>query len=385
MKNKNLEAKIYIPKNIDGLYYVYIYDKSTQKIIQKYYKGINVYVESEERFEAAQDLQQAFNLKLKTGWLPKVGEVLITPIGIKEAFEESIKNMKGKVSKNTHDAYSCTTRFFIQAVEALGYSKLPSNRFSRAYAKKCLDWIVKDRKWSNSAYNKNLVYIRSVFSEIIEMERAEINPFREIKSLRTEKTPANIPPTDEEMKLICDELKAKNYGFYIYYMLIYYCGIRPDEVRLLQVKHLDLQNKLIRVKASSAKSRKYREVPMIGNTYELLKSCENINPEYYVFGTWVSNGGRHSQKNWFSPNPYPISDDTPNRQWKELIKDGLGIDKNLYSGKHKGADDKRESGIPIKTICEIFGHSETKMTERYMHSLKMERFEEARKVKMKVF
>lgn len=381
---KNLEIKIFTPKN-GGDYYVYIYDKNSQKILKKFYKEINTYHNDEERLCAAQDMQKALEIKIRAGWLPNIGKSLIQPIDIYTAFSKAIEQIKGKVSKNTFDAYSCTTRFFLKAIQDLHFNKLPSDRFTRAYAKKCLDHVVTERNWSNHAYNKNLGYISSVFSEIIESEQAEINPFRDIKNLKVSRIPANIPPTDKEMALICDHLKAHNYGFYIFYMLIYHCGIRPDEIRLLKVYQLDFERKLIHLEADETKSKKDRSVPMLGNVFELLKYCKNENPDHFVFGTWVPNGGRHSQRNWFSPNQYSIKEDTPNRQWKKLIKEGLGINKSLYSGKHKGADDKREAGIPIKTICEIFGHSETEMTERYMHSLKLERFEEARKVKSKIF
>ncbi|WP_412850574.1 hypothetical protein ACL0VS_17945 [Chryseobacterium sp. PMSZPI] len=63
-----------------------------------------------------------------------------------------------------------------------------------------------------------------------------------------------------------------------------------------------------------------------------------------------------------------------------LIKDddtGLGIKKSLYSGKHKGEDDKLAAGMDIKTI--------SMMTERYLHSLRLKRLQEARKIQMKTF
>ncbi|CAA7197655.1 tyrosine-type recombinase/integrase [Chryseobacterium potabilaquae] len=226
---------------------------------------------------------------------------------------------------------------------------------------------------------------RSIFHEVLEAEYTKTNPFNDIRNLKVVKNISNVPPTDEEMRLICAELRKENYGFYIFYMLIYYCGIRPEELRNLKIKQLNFKTRSIELDAEFTKTDKYRAVPMIGNSFELLKNYEGCNPEYYIFGTWVPNGGRHSRKNWFLPNPYQINEDTPNRQWNKLIKIGLGINKNLYSGKHKGADDKREAGMDIKTICTIFGHSEIEMTERYMHSLKVERLEAAKNVKLKIF
>lgn len=347
--------------------------------------GLNKIQDYNERLEEANSLAEVLEEKLKKGWNPQCSENLLERITIHNAFNQAILRLKDKTSKNTYIAYSCTTRFFIEALKALKYDKMLSSNFSRAYAKKCLEWITKDRNWSGHAFNKNLGYIRSVFAEIIEAEQAETNPFREIKNMKVVKTPANTPPTDEEMVLICNELRKENFGLYILYMIEYHSGIRPAEQVEIQIKQLDFTNKMILLKGEDTKSKKFREVPMLGNMYDLLLPYKDENPEYYLFGTPSKKGGWMSRNGWFKPNPFKIRDDSPTKEWKRIIKDGLGLNINLYSGKHKGADDKREAGMSIKTICEIFGHSESKMTERYMRTLKLERFNEAKNIKMKIF
>lgn len=276
--------------------------------------------------------------------------------------------------------------FFCYAVKKLKFSQLKVGNFERSHAKAILEFLKKDKNWTNQNYNKHLGYLRSIFYEVLEADYIKFNPFSEIKNLKVVKTPANIPPpTDEEMQKICKELKYENYGFYIFYLIIYYCGIRPDELRNLKIKDLDFQNKSIILPKEITKTNKERVVPMLGNVFDLLENYRNLDENLFVFGTWVPNRGRHSCKNWFLPNEYQLKEDTPNKEWNKLIKKGLGIKKNLYSAKHKGADDKREAGMDIKTICAIFGHSEEKMTERYMHSLKSERLEQARNIKLKSF
>ena len=59
-----------------------------------------------------------------------------------------------------------------------------------------------------------------------------------MRNLKVEKKIANRPPTDKEMRMICEELKKKNYGFYRFYMLIYNCGLRPVEAVKLKVKNI---------------------------------------------------------------------------------------------------------------------------------------------------
>lgn len=289
------------------------------------------------------------------------------------------------MQKNTIDNFRTSVNFFCYAVKKLKFSQLKVGNFERSHAKAILEFLKKDKNWTNQNYNKHLGYLRSIFYEVLEADYIKFNPFSEIKNLKVVKTPANIPPTDEEMALICETLKNENFGFYIFYLTIYYCGIRPDELRNMKIKDLDFQNKSFILPKEITKTGKQRIVPMLGNTFDLLKNYQNLDKDLFVFGTWVPNGGRHSCKNWFLPNLYRLKEDTPNKEWNKLVKKGLEINKNLYSAKHKGADDKREAGMDIKTICAIFGHSEEKMTERYMHSLKEERLEQARNIKLKSF
>lgn len=348
--------------------------------------GLNKILDYNERLAEAQALAEVLDERLSKGWIPESSaKVSNKSISLIEAMNYGFEQKKLSVQKNTIDNFRTSVNFFCYAVRKLKFTQLKVGNFERSHAKAILEFLKKDKNWTNQNYNKHLGYLRSIFYEVLEAEYTKYNPFNDIRNLKVVKTPANIPPTDEEMRLICNELRDKNYGFYIFYMIIYYCGIRPDELRNLKIKNLDFENKNINVDAEFSKNGRDRCVPMLGNIFDLLINYKGLDENLYVFGTWVSNGGRHSCKNWFYPNPYRLKEDTPNKEWNKLIKKGLGINKNLYSGKHKGADDKRKAGMDIKTICAIFGHSEEKMTERYMHSLKEERLEQARNIQLKLF
>lgn len=341
----------------------------------------------EERLNEANALAGFLLEQLRGGWIPPSAKFVlkIPQISLIDAAEYAYHQKILHLDKNTKDNYLCSINFFKEAIKELGFSRMLSVNFERVHAKMVLEHIRTKRNWKNKNYNKNLGFLRSMFYEALDAGYFKTNPFGEIKNLKVPKTISNIPPTDEEMVLICDELQSRNFGFYIFYMLIYYCGFRPEELRNLKIRNLDFVNKNIIPDVEHTKTDRIRIVPMLGNTFDLLFPFRNYDRELFVFGTWVPNGGRHSQKNWFLPNKYQLKEDTPNRQWKKLVKDGLKINKNLYSGKHKGADDKMEAGMPIETISNIFGHSKTLMTERYLHSLSSHRLNEARKIVLKSF
>lgn len=383
MKNSWTMPKVKsFPLETEKEWYVWFRFNGEPKFVKT---GINSIPGYHERLEEANLLAEVLKDRLERGWIPEKARKKIKSCKVIEAINYGFEQKKLSVKKNTVDNFQSTVNFFTEAVKKLKFDKMIVANFDRSHAKDVLEYLKKEKSWTNKNYNKHLGYLRSMFYEVLEAEYTKVNPFNEIRNLKVVKNFSNIPPTDEEMKLICEELRNKNYGFYIFYMMIYYCGLRPDEVRNLKIKHLNFKMISIDLNWEITKTDKDRSVPMLGNLPELLKYYKDCDPEYFVFGTWVPNGGRHSQKNWFLPNPYQIKEDTPNKQWNILIKKGLGINKNLYSGKHKGADDKRAAGMDIKTICAIFGHSETEMTERYMHSLQLERMEAAKNVKLKIF
>lgn len=348
--------------------------------------GLNKIPDYNERLEEALALTEVIGERLSNGWIPEnSAKVSNKSISIEDAILYGFEQKKLSVQKNTIDNFRTSVNFFCYAVKKLRFTQLKIGNFERSHAKAILEYLKKEKNWTNKNYNKHLGYLRSIFYEVLEADYINSNPFDNIRNLKVVKNPANIPPTDEEMKLICKELRYKNYGLYIFYMMIYYCGIRPNELRNLKIKNLDFENKNINIDKEFSKNKKDRCVPMLGNIFDLLQYYKGLDNDLYVFGTWVPNGGRHSRKNWFYPNPYRLKEDTPNKEWNKLIKKGLQIDKTLYSAKHKGADDKRKAGMDIKTICALFGHSEEKMTERYMHSLNQERLEQARNIQLKLF
>lgn len=371
------------PENSQQEWYVWFRFNNKPVMVKK---GINQILDLKEREIEGKALAKALEIQLKKGWIPNSAKNYIEKVEKKTILEVADISFKLKAKQvDEVKSYRTAINFFKKALKELKMQRLNSFRFERSHAKRILNHLKEQREWTNQNYNKYVGLYRIIFYEGLDLGYFKTNPFGEIRNLKTVKKLANTPPTDEEMKLICEELKLKNYGFYIFFMLIYHCGIRPKELILLKIKDLDFETQYIKIQEENAKNDKFRKVPMVGNVYDLLKNYKGLDDDFFVFGTWLKNGGQHSQKNWFKPNKYKLKRDTPNRQWKKLIKDGLGINKNLYSGKHKGADDKLEAGMDIKTICSIFGHSETSMTERYTHSLTEKRLEESKKYNLKSF
>lgn len=349
-------------------------------------QGLNEIYPYERRLLEAEALVLLLKEKLKKGWIPGNPNKRQPTINLIDAILFGFEEKSKTLSKNSIDNFRSSVNFFIEAAKILKFNRMMAHYFERMHAKELLEHLKESKGWSNKTYNKHLGFLRSIFHEILDAGYIKTNPFRDIKNLKILKKEANIPPTDQEMKAISQKLQEHCYGFYVFCSTIYYCGIRPAELVQMKVHMVDLENEIIHLPAEITKTDADRAVPISEHLKALFSVLDWSCPDNYVFGTSVPNGGRHGKKHhYFQPNPYKVKEDTANKLWRKLIKNELNIDKNMYSLKHKGADDKILAGMPIETIQDIFGHSTQKMTERYARIMKLKRFEEAKKIKLPSF
>ncbi len=141
----------------------------------------------------------------------------------------------------------------------------------------------------------------------------------------------------------------------------------------------------IRLLAEDSKDASYRYIPILDPVMVLFEKLNLSNKDYYLIGRPKPYGAKFFKHEYFCPNPYSIRRTTSTNKWKKYVIDGLGIDVKCYSLKHKGANDKLKAGMDMKTISEMFGHSDEKMTEIYANFINQKRFKEAKLIQLEVF
>ncbi len=146
---------------------------------------------------------------------------------------------------------------------------------------------------------------------------------------------------------------------YLFVRIIYYTYMRPKEIRLLQVKHIDFINRKIYIPESNAKNNKgqYVTIPNALLTLFFEHKLNLLNDDDFVF-----------KKN---RKMLPI-----NEMWlrhkKVLYKFELIGEHTLYSWKHTGVCSAYRSGIDIKSLQRQLRHSSIAQTEIYLKSLGLE-------------
>jgi len=141
--------------------------------------------------------------------------------------------------------------------------------------------------------------------------------------------------------------------------LLYGCGLRCQEVRSLQLKHLDFDRHVLHIVQS--KGNKDRYVPLSAHLIRGIKKYISIErPKLYVFeGTGNPEGkgfdGRYSQRGV---------------QWAiKTVAKNAGIIKEVHTHmlRHTYATHLLEDGVNIITVQKMMGHVNIESTMIYLH------------------
>jgi integrase/recombinase XerD len=141
--------------------------------------------------------------------------------------------------------------------------------------------------------------------------------------------------------------------------LLYGCGLRCQEVRSLQLKHLDFDRKLLHVVQS--KGNKDRYLPLSAHLIRGIRTYLSAeHPKQYLFeGSGNPEGkgfdGRYSQRGV---------------QWAVItVAKQAGIIKDVHTHmlRHTFATHLLEDGVNIITVQKMMGHQNIESTMVYLH------------------
>lgn len=362
------------PKLCKGKKYWYVYFRYNKELF-RYKYGINYIHDLKEREKEAGLICEALLIKLKSGWNPNVPDIEAynSNMTIIEALDFAMEKKKGKIAEKSFSGYTTTVSFFKEAAQELNLIHLPIIDVKRVHVKTIFEKVKFNRSWSNKAYNKNLGYLKAIFSELLQWDIIENNPAHKIKTLSTGETNANVPATDEQIILIKDKLLSVFPNFWDFNVTIFHTGIRPDELLQVKLSMVDLHKREIYLPPEITKTDIFRIVPINNHLFEVFQKMEieKFDQEFYLFGSnrEHSNRGLKRDKD-FLPGKNRLKCDCATKLWRKLIKKELNLDVNMYSMKHLGADKKIIAGIDLDSLRELYGHTSKRMTMRYAKVIK---------------
>ena len=263
-------------------------------------------------------------------------------------YDEYFEYATGVFTPKTLRTYKCAFR---EAIRLIG--DVPIDTITL----KAVEQFASIKKNETSAWSarKYLICLASAFQKAIDWKIISENPFRKVKKPKTpEVLPTYLSPT--EFNTLIRYIPNLELQDLIYTALL--TGLRLAELRSLQWKDINFENRYIVVGNSdyfTTKNKRTRVVPM--NT-ELLSRLTKRKQRVRFDCDWVFCNHRGAQ----------ISENTTSKIFKNYVKfAGINPKIHFHSLRHSYASALVKEGISLYAVQKLLGHRSIKTTEIYSH------------------
>ena len=144
--------------------------------------------------------------------------------------------------------------------------------------------------------------------------------------------------------------------------LLTFCGLRKGEFISLKVIDVDMEHRLLTVKAETSKSKTRREVPI---NYALMIHLQ----EYLI----------ERNKHGYKTEYLLVSNNSDTgltvhglKHWVKRLNDLSGVKFHLHRFRHSFASNLARKDVGTTKIQRLMGHKRPEMTESYLRSVKSE-------------
>lgn len=242
-------------------------------------------------------------------------------------------------SPRTHEAY------LANITDLARYTHCSPDQVSPVQLADYFRHLAVERKLSGSSCRQQLCAVRFLYRDVLK-RRFDI-PLAVPK--KAQRIPELLTRQDVARLLrACDNPKHR-----MMLATCYGAGLRVSEVVALQVRHVDGEQRLLRIE--QGKGAKDRLVP-IGEAllHQLRGYWQQYRPVLWLFPS------RH-------PNQ-PLTVSTPQRAFRKAVtRAGIRKQGGIHALRHAYATHQLAAGMPIHTLKEILGHQDLHSTERYLH------------------
>jgi site-specific recombinase XerD len=352
--------------NLENRWYIifYVWDIQQRKMVRKRDYSVNNYSTTIERNAFAKQRIKSINELLEDGYhidANKKSEV-VGSVEEGTTLEKALRNVleikKQTFRQSSYLSFSSTLNCFLAWTLKNRLSNINVRYLDRMHAISFVDHLIVDEQLSGKTINGKISYLKSLFNELIEREIIKENPFVKIKKRKEVKTYQNLAYTDAEITKLKEAIEKKDIELWTFVLFIYYCYLRPIEIRALTMENVNLKTHKIFVPANISKNGKeaYIDIPS-----PFMNFLENTNFFKDKKGLLFKNR-----------NGKAVGKNVMTYRHKTYI-DNLTMDNvhTLYSWKHTGVVKAYKAGVDIKSIQRQCRHSSIEMTDNYLKSLGM--------------
>lgn len=313
------------------------------------------YKTAKERREYAAAYISNINEKLRHGYfLPDASK----QISLEQAIADYLAYKKPRVK--SYKDYKSLFDVMLKQYFAKKKPGITVDKITRSDIYDFLDDLQRQRGWQNITRNLRKAKLHNFFEYLLDREIVHTNPVTRVKTEREKKNIRFYPFMPEELGMVRAYLQAHAPMLKLFTDFVYYCFIRPKEVRFLKLGDIDLVKNRIRVSRKISKNAYTEFVSMPKHFKELLEASGVMRypKTYYVFG------------NKDCPGLKAFGSNTITSRMRKVL-DKLGFDNNysLYSFKHTGCCNLYELTKDIKLVSTQCRHHSIEYTDTYLRSM----------------
>ena len=255
------------------------------------------------------------------------------------AYKQNLSNFQNYCSKN----------FNLEDIDLVEYFHIRS-------------WIISlvEMENSNRTINRKISVLRSYYNFLLKTETIKVSPLKRHKPMKASKK-VNVPfSIDEVSQLLNGDLFSQDYRGILEKTIItvlYYTGIRRQELIDLKTVAVDLDSKLIKVKGKRNKERLIPLLPEIISSLRIYLKEKNkifnqIDQIYFFClpsGTKLNEGFVYQTVNYY------------------FSKVSTKVKKSPHILRHSFATHLLNNGADLNAVKELLGHESVAATQVYTH------------------
>ena len=331
----------------------YAEDPSTGKLRRQKIR-VNHIQGARERAKFANRLIYSINERLYNGWNPFVEEYSKNAtVTFAKACELFMKD-KSDLRPDSLRSYKSYTYIIYKWAEDNGLADQYCLRFGKQEAKRFMLHISSDGHKSARTYNNYLHHYQTMFAWMVQNDFLKENPFADLKPKKVDEKIRKTIPADDRKRVL--EYFSDMPGYVVIMKLCFMCFIRPKEIRLLRIRHVNYRDMTLDLPPEITKNHHERIIPIPEELRTWFQGVKGERPDNYMFSAG------------FRPGPKPMATHAIGNAWAAMReKLNLPVSYQFYSLKDTGITEMLEAGVPAKYVKELADHHSLEMTERYTH------------------
>ena len=252
--------------------------------------------------------------------------------------------------KNLNDFSDfCASHFELYNIEQVDYSQIRT-------------WIISlvEKKNTNRTVNRKISVLRSYYKFLLRTEAINLSPLKLHRPLKVSKK-VNVPfSTEEVYRLLNSDLFSEDYEGVLQktiITLLYYTGIRRQELIDLKVTSVDFETNTIKV---LGKRNKERMIPLLPGAVAVLKTYLSYKKELSVALPncfFCSTSGSKLSEGFVYQ--------TVNHYFSMV---STKVKKSPHMLRHSFATHLLNNGADLNSVKELLGHESVAATQVYTHS-----------------